>query len=557
MDDSLHLTYDLYRLPTAQHRAGLAGLLIHTDTMRRRGLTGTPEATTDGSGTVRLTLSKTSLTLLLNDLYDASTVEVSSPKPRKKDGTPLPPLRTETVSDTNKRTGKETSKTIYYYPQVTPRAPFLQSMDMPELWLKLWREVVWSMLRSIPATRHPYEQRSANADVADAGSLWNDLSEWHKPIPHAQPHTTEMSSSLYLGAQTVNAEKVKFVGSPDQNLLLHFWPVVMGVGEARKLVFKDGKLQEEPTGYVITVPDVNDLEGFQIDFAESVAQLDQTRAGYRPRAALLSLPEEGGLRYLTDLAMMAKARALSGPLRFTVGGVEVYQLIRPGNGYKLLSIGRLPARPGLVEHYDQIGRRYYDLTFRGQVIRNLLRDQPWYDGFHRLFAKQALQFFVGPSVGRFASDVSRKFRTESEIHREQEVDMDADAGAVPVDLSQRVHNMIRQYVNGRTEAKAGLKWADFKDSKIRDPETGKERVNVPEKYRETREKVCQDAFLSIRACRAREDFVTYFTGTICAVPQYIPPADYQALATALLGRDDQWEHVKALSMLALSALSRA
>jgi CRISPR-associated protein Cmx8 len=125
-----------------------------------------------------------------------------------------------------------------------------------------------------------------------------------------------------------------------------------------------------------------------------------------------------------------------------------------------------------------------------------------------------------------------------------------------VDLSRRVHDMIAQYVNRRTERRSGIKWDEFKDRRVTDPSTGRTRLDVPTQYREAREKVCMDAFLAMRACHSREDFVAYFTGTICAEPQYLPMADYQELAEALLGGDDRWEQVKALSMLALSALQR-
>lgn len=124
-----------------------------------------------------------------------------------------------------------------------------------------------------------------------------------------------------------------------------------------------------------------------------------------------------------------------------------------------------------------------------------------------------------------------------------------------VDLAQRVHDIVAQYVNQKTESKSGIAWADIKDRWKVDPRTGKRRRDVPDKYRVAREKVCQDAFLAIRACHSQEDFVAYFTGTICSVPQYLPLDEYQALAAALLGADDAWEHVKALSMLALSGQS--
>ena len=122
-------------------------------------------------------------------------------------------------------------------------------------------------------------------------------------------------------------------------------------------------------------------------------------------------------------------------------------------------------------------------------------------------------------------------------------------------LAERVHHMIAGYVHRKTEAKSGIKWEEFRDKKTTDPVTGKARVAVPDRYREAREKVCSDAFLGLRARRSREDFVEYFTGTICSVGHYLPTEDYQALAAALLGPEDEWEDIRSLSMLALSALS--
>lgn len=270
---------------------------------------------------------------------------------------------------------------------------------------------------------------------------------------------------------------------------------------------------------------------------------------------MLSLPEEGGLQYLTNLVALAAAKAQAGPIRFNMAGVEVYHLAKQGKSVALLATGRVPAQRKLVEQYEVIRGRYRNLLFRGQLIRNLLDGQPWYHGFDRLFAVRDQETFIGQVATAFAVDVDRKFNTEFAA---SSVGGDTmyDTAPTTFDLSKRVHDMVAQYVYHRTESKSGIKWADFKDRRITDPATGKTRIDVPPKYREARERVCQDAFLSLRACRSREDFVAYFTGTICAVPQYLPIEEYQALADALLGDDGNWERVKALSMLTLSALSR-
>ncbi len=124
-----------------------------------------------------------------------------------------------------------------------------------------------------------------------------------------------------------------------------------------------------------------------------------------------------------------------------------------------------------------------------------------------------------------------------------------------VDLSKRLYDMTQAYVMYKTEAKSGIKWDFFKGKFKTDPDTGRTRLDVPPKYREAREKVCKDAFLKLRSCRSREDFIAYFTGTICSVPQFLPPDEYRKIATSLLD-ENKWEDANALVMLALSGLAR-
>lgn len=122
-----------------------------------------------------------------------------------------------------------------------------------------------------------------------------------------------------------------------------------------------------------------------------------------------------------------------------------------------------------------------------------------------------------------------------------------EAGHGAFDPSTRVNDMVRAYVVRRTEVRTDMKWEDYTALSDDDPR----RVT----YRDAREKVCADAFLAIRSRRGRQDFVEYFTGTICSVPQYLPQRDYAGLAGALLAAD-RWEEVKALAMLSLAGLAR-
>ncbi|MEX0762321.1 MAG: hypothetical protein WD208_12395 [Dehalococcoidia bacterium] len=123
------------------------------------------------------------------------------------------------------------------------------------------------------------------------------------------------------------------------------------------------------------------------------------------------------------------------------------------------------------------------------------------------------------------------------------------------DLARRVRDMVSAYVYKRTDARSNVQWADFKNRWITNEATGSKRRDVPQAYLAAREKVCRETFLALRSRRNREDFVAYFTGTICSVPQFLPESEYQGIATAMLERSDAWEDVKSLSMLAVSSLA--
>ena len=413
MADALELTYDVFSLPTAQHRAGLAGLYVVADTMRRRRMADVPDVALDGTSGLRLSLTGASLTALFNYLYEATTEEARSTAVRKKrDGSPVPPLREEREINTNPRTNQQSTRTVYFYPQVVPRAPFLESLGMPEPWLKLWRDVIWSTLRGIPRTRLPYEQRAGGGSVREAADTWDELTRWRAARDKGRPYISEVSSSLFVGAMARNAEDVPFVGSPDQNLLLHFWPAVMGVGEVWRAEREDEEYTEKPAGYVLAIPDVLDVGWFHDTFAARVDRLETRMYRYRPRGAVFALPEEGGLEYLRHLVALAAARARAGEVRYAVTGVEVYQLEKQGNSIRVLAAGRVPATEDLLNDYEAIHDRYRDLTFRGQLIRNLLGERPWYDGFDRLFDRCDRSLFVGPRGVSFGADAHRRFRTE-------------------------------------------------------------------------------------------------------------------------------------------------
>ena len=100
------------------------------------------------------------------------------------------------------------------------------------------------------------------------------------------------------------------------------------------------------------------------------------------------------------------------------------------------------------------------------------------------------------------------------------------------DLILRIRSIVAGYVKQKTEAKS--------ETKI--------------DLEEVRKRVCEGAFLRLRSCKSRRDFINFFTGTICSVPHYIPKDDFERLSNALL-EGETWMDVKAVAMMTLSSMS--
>src|SRR4051794_13163218 len=79
---SIDVHYDLYDLPSAQHKAGLAGLLLQIENMRERQVAGQlpsdreiPEIVEETATTAVICFTERSAQDLFDDLYNANLVE--------------------------------------------------------------------------------------------------------------------------------------------------------------------------------------------------------------------------------------------------------------------------------------------------------------------------------------------------------------------------------------------------------------------------------------------------------------------------------------------------
>ncbi len=407
---AVELRFDLHALPTAQHKAGLAGLLVLVETLRRRNLGPLPAVSAEGPGQVRVQLTREILDALFDDLYDGVMVE-SEVREKRGKGDPLREVRRTEV---DRATGKEREVTRYVYEDPRPKAAFLDALGVQAPWVRLWRDAVWSTVRGIPKTRTPYFRRLEGKHTSEAEQLWRSLQRSAVAGANDESATEEIASSIFLGAQAHNAELVPFKGRVAGNFLLHFWPVVTRIF-VPEAVDRDGRTGF--VGYVFAVPEVSDLDGFAADFPASVAALSPDLRAWHPADAVVSLPEEGALEFLWALGALARARALRGETAFSLAAVELFHLQKQGNSIRTLTSNRVQATEALLRRYEALRRQFRDPLFRARRIANLLRDDPWYLGFEHTFAANPAEFFVGGSA-RFGSDVRRQFAMLAEQTRE-------------------------------------------------------------------------------------------------------------------------------------------
>jgi CRISPR-associated protein Cmx8 len=543
--ETLTLHYDLADLPSAQHKAGLAGLVLAILTMEMHKLNHAPQILDFTEKSASFVFTIESFQALFNFVYDASIVEIESAS--KWTGKEPKRIVERQVTD---RSGKTKTEKRFVYDAYQPKGDFLAAL-YPEdggAWLKLWRDVVWNTLRGIPKTRIVYEQRAENKQSSLAPKMWDSL-EKDLGAGNSSSVTEPLAGPLFIGAQDINAERVPFQGSPVHNLLLHFWSIAAAYFVP---VFLDSKGDFKDRGFVIVVPEPSSLKSFVEDTKEFFRQLDTEVLGYRPKASRIDLPEEGGLEYLHSFA---SSRLQNTPIARSLAAVEIYHLEKRGNSIATLAAERLLPHPAILAEYESLRKNCRNPVFKFRRIKNLLSQSPWYEGMERDFAVWPWEFFIWAQgktprkVPFYGTDAKAKFESVKEDLQTLE-NMKGGQTMTQEDrddiLARRIHALIQNFVNRRAEKKSGVKFSDFKQEKDE-----KGRTSYPPAYLDAREKAASEAFLAMRG-RRDKDFVAYFTGTICSVPQFLPETEFIGISRALL---EDWEKVKTLSMLALSACS--
>lgn len=575
--DAVTVRYDLHELPTAQHKAGLAGLLLQIESMNdrrkaRSELPPPPEVVGQGPAFAEVRFTAESTQALFDDLYAAELAEVTVKKRwASTEKKPNPPKRVfqEDVKDDK---GKVKIEDRFVYELVQPAGPFLARYTDggKEVWHKLWRDMLWAIPRGRPTTRGPFNARAEGRPAKDGADAWKGLLDHEKAKKKGGLKTVEVAGAILLGAQAVSAESVRFEDRADHAVLLHFWQLTARVFVPEQ-IDADGKRQF--AGYVLAVPEVSDLIEFAHAYKQWLSFMDAKPRGYRPAAAVVSLAAEGSLAFMGQLDRMASAKALGPRPPDYLSGVEFFHMVKLGNNIKTAAHGRIAPDQILLRHYEfLVGDKgpKNPLMLAGR-LRALLEHQPWFARLGDELVEREWSWFVHSTQDKhatpwamldFARDARRQFDALQDQWNQRKED-DVNTTQDPEAVDRVVYRLVKQFVREKASARMGVATGD-RDAwhkATHDPATGYERPA----YQEHRRHVAQGLFLALRS-RREADFVEHFTATLGSVAQRLPEDDYAVLSAALMrtftdehgeSRPRTREDVKTLALLALSANSRS
>jgi len=544
--DVLTLNYQLAELPSSQHRAGLVGLVCimrwlerHPDFQEKTANGTICKLTRLDDLSASIELNQAGVEALFDEIYAASTEEQERPQPLKnRQKEIIPPLREEEREVTDKK-GKIKTKKVYIYPIVVPAGSFLADPAYDKsvegkngLWIKLWRDMVWSILRGVPATRKPFEARAEGSYSDDATGVWKQLIQ-------PEGYTVDLPSTYFLGAQSSNAENVPFKDRARLQFLLHFWLYAAQV-YIPAVVDNEGK--RNFVGYALAIPDVAKLEWFCDELPEILSDRSTEKSGYRPRDAVVDLAVASALDMMKRLRDRLQQRTGEQLAEDLVFGIDVIHTEKQGNNIRVLSSTRLDPEESMLDQYAQIRDGFWSPLFRNQCLLNLVDEQPWHAGFDVVLCTLPYERTIENSY--FQRDVREKLKALSQEERQMDETTSVDKS---VSIETLVFRLVSNYVTRKLKSKHDLEWKTewkgFKNEELNQKADYK-------KYSEMRAKIAKSAFLDVRSRTEPMDFINYFVSSLCSVPQHMKSSAYVELTQALYQDTDK---IRTLTLLALSA----
>ncbi len=480
------LKYVLSQLPSSQHRAGLAGLVLIIQWLQKRSefknLANAKLKVTDlDADTVTVQFNLAGFTALMKAHFSAAFEEREREKKRANSKQKFKTIKRKVH---NPDTGKTKETTFYIYTDIVPKGDLVRSFDPANsqnlVWTKLWQEVTWAVLRPRDKQRLPFKAMANDIEPSEIEKIWNLLQ--NKPdskIP--------LSSTYMLGAQKKNNDGVPFTDLARDRFLLNFWSYVARIYLP---IIVDMKGKVKLKGYAIAIPDIRHLAAFCEHFSAILQQRKTEELWGKPRSAIVRNLEEAGLDSLGSIYNYLSKLKPELNIDKLLFGVDVFHIVRPQDKPQskpqILSIQRYQPNQEAIAEFTQLQHKLFNPLFRQQYWQNLIRDRPRIEGFYALLqdAPTAKTIKNGLFCHDFRTVFSQKNPMEQQeteavtsqkAEKSNNINNSESNESKKISIESLLLRLLKTYTRHQLEHRSGLKW-DENWNNLKTEELKKTRV---------------------------------------------------------------------------------
>jgi len=554
------LEYQISQLPSSQHRAGLAGLILKIQWLQQQA------EFKDSIGAIckiigldadkaTLQFNLAGITLLFRSHYNAVLEERESTKIRPNGSKNYLTIEREVYAPDTDRTELVKS---YIYQDLIPTGLLIQSFDPTvndsQIWTKLWQEATWGVLRPREKQRLPFKAIVGGTDPPEIDRIWKLLRDRPDEI-------VPLSSTQMLGVQRANNEGMSFTDRASNYFLLYFWSYVAQIYLPFQVDIKDNV---EFHGYAIAIPDVCNLVAFCQHFPAILQQRSTKIRWKKPDGAIVRHPIEVGLFFLRSIHTYLCANIDDLDIGNLLFGVDVFHIFRKKHEPQILRIQRYPPNKEKIEEFTQLEHKIFDPIFRLQYWENLICDRPRITGFDKLLWDLPFAKTIGNKW--FCRDFRTLFHSQYNPMEPEELEAEDSIESSELNESQSESNeqsespeskeislealilrLLKTYTRQRLKY-FGIEWNkewEEQTSEIRSQNTNYQA------YKQKRTQIVRDLHIDFRRYRHPNEFLAYFASKFTGVSQYLTTKEYLFLAEQIQAQPDR---IKILCLLALPAV---
>lgn len=547
---------------TVLHRAGLAGLLIQIEAMKKlkerategdraRYEVSDPEIQSDGRK-VKFTFSEQSFYSLFRERYLAVIVrsEATKPKGRKS----------------KKSSGQESESTSEE--RAVPRLQYFEAFGAKEVWQNHTRRAYYGSFFCIPPEyRKFFKVYQADDSPKFATELW---------MACLSKTSVSVGKSLYPNSFKKDLKGREIEDEARYAFLLHFWPIAAAFFTPKSIRIdrhketKEILIEYDYQQPVMVVPDVSDIERFRREHVRYLKDLPapEVKASGKEylAGAYISTPREASLAFFFA-PQMAHSSVITHDVRGAIGA-EVYVYKKPYKNGKpdpkkqaeVVTISREPLNEEVLEEY----RSLQDLrspVYRALRVENLLAGRIWHDGFDKLVDLYPLELFVATKrkqTGRWefiserAEELPTDLAADFAIYARKENRMNNDETNVPTLIDEIVDRYIDWCVFNKGQSPPEKKKInDIFEKKRNQLGLSPQEQELLDKYNQARVKMIERTFIDFRGATDQRSFAELFITCLFEAGFHTTPGQRAILQPYYEG--EKWESGRWLTLMAVSA----